>query len=285
MSNTTIKIGKTDKVRQLTTAKTAKTTSTLSNQTKTTQTDTLNIFDVPIHKDTMQQAVQWIIAKASKKQKVVAQFVNADCLNKAYKNDRYRRILQRAQHVFADGSGIKLACKIMHCESSDNVNGTDLFPALCEKSQAYGTRIFLLGARPNIAKKVKTNMERKYPGVRIVGVHNGYFDDDQTDQVIEQINQSKADVLLVAMGAPLQEIWIDEHRKKITVPVCIGVGGLFDFYSGRISRAPKWLRSLGCEWMWRLLQEPGRMWKRYLVGNFVFVFRVVKQAYWGVRHA
>lgn len=246
---------------------------------------TITIFDININNDTMSEAVDWVVSKSLGQKKVVAQFVNADCLNKAYCDKEYRSTLSKAQHIFADGSGIALAGKITQQKVVDNVNGTDLFPLLCEKSQETGMRIFLLGARPNIAKRARQNMHRQYPGAKIVGVHNGYFDEDDTDAVIEKINVSKADVLLVAMGAPTQELWIDQHHKKINAKVCIGVGGLFDFYSGRISRAPLWLRTLGCEWTWRLLQEPSRMWQRYLIGNFVFVLRVLKQNYLGVTHA
>ncbi|MGH1541104.1 MAG: WecB/TagA/CpsF family glycosyltransferase [Arenicella sp.] len=236
------------------------------------------IFGIPVYNESLQQAVNWIVKSAQNKQPVTAQFVNADCLNKAYNNNHYRRVLQRADHIFSDGSGVQLACRIMHRLKQENVNGTDLFPLLCKESQRHNLRIFLLGARPNLARKVKANMQRRYPGVNIVGVHNGYFDDDDTDEVIKKINLSDADILLVAFGAPLQELWIDKHRQKIAPAVCIGVGGLFDFYSGRISRAPQWLRRIGCEWLWRLKNEPQRLWKRYLIGNIVFVFRVMKQS-------
>jgi len=261
--------------------------SNLSAHTNPKKSDksTITIFDVNINNDTMSQAVDWIVAKSLGGKKVVAQFVNADCLNKAYCDKKYRTTLSRAQHIFADGSGIALAGKITQQKVADNVNGTDLFPLLCKKSQETGMRIFLLGARPNIAKKARKNMLQQYPNAKIVGVHNGYFDEDDTDAVIDKVNAANADVLLVAMGAPTQELWIDQHRQKINAKVCIGVGGLFDFYSGRISRAPLWLRTIGCEWTWRLLQEPGRMWQRYLIGNVVFVLRVLKQNYLGVSHA
>ena len=246
---------------------------------------TITIFDVTINNDTMTEAVDWIVASSLGKKKVVAQFVHADCLNKAYCDQKYRSTLSKAQHIFADGSGIALAGKITDQVIADNVNGTDLFPLLCKKSQETGMQLFLLGARPNVAKLARQNMHRQYPGAKIVGIHNGYFDDDDTDTVIAKINASNASVLLVAMGAPTQELWIEENRKKINAKVCIGVGGLFDFYSGRISRAPTWLRTLGCEWIWRLLQEPGRMWQRYLLGNCSFIIRVLKQKYLGVTHA
>lgn len=260
-------------------------TDTSMSSSHQEQVKTISIFDVTINNDTMAQAVDWVVKRSSRQKKVVAQFVNADCLNKAYCDNEYRATLNRAQHIFADGSGIALAGKITQQAVTGNVNGTDLFPLLCEKSQETGMRIFLLGARPNIAKQTRKNMHRQYPGAKIVGAHNGYFDEDDTSTVINKINASDANVLLVAMGAPTQELWIEKHRQKINATVCIGVGGLFDFYSGRISRAPLWLRKIGCEWIWRLLQEPSRMWQRYLIGNFSFILRVLKQKYLGVTHA
>ena len=114
----------------------------------------------------------------------------------------------------------------------------------------------------------------RYPAVRIAGVRDGYFTEEETDEVIRHIHESRADVLLVALGAPRQEFWIDHHLVATGVPVALGVGGLFDFYSGRLKRAPLWMREAGIEWLYRLIQEPRRMWKRYLIGNLVFVFRV-----------
>lgn len=257
----------------------------MNTNTHDSNVNTIKLFDIDINNDTLSQAVGWIASKALGQKKVIAQFVNADCLNKAYCDPRYRAILSNAHRVFADGSGIALAGRITQQNVIDNVNGTDLFPLLCKKSQATGMRIFLLGARPNVAKQTQKNMQRQFPETKIVGVHHGYFDDDETDAVIDKVNASKADVLLVAMGAPTQELWIEQHRNNINAKVCVGVGGLFDFYSGRISRAPLWLRNIGCEWTWRLLQEPKRMWQRYLIGNAVFVLRVLKQNYLGVTHA
>lgn len=238
----------------------------------------LNVFGIFIDNVSMNEAVDWVIENAHGKRQVIAQFVNADCLNKAYTNKDYHRLLNKAQRVFADGSGISFASKLKQQPIRENVNGTDMFPLICEKAQRSGTKIFLLGAAINIAKQTKKNIQRYYPAANIVGTQNGYFDKKDTQAVIKKINSSNTDILLVAMGAPLQEQWIDQYKNSINAKVCIGVGGLFDFYSGRISRSPQWLRKIGCEWVWRLIQEPKRMWKRYLIGNFIFVTRVFIEA-------
>ena len=155
-----------------------------------------------------------------------------------------------------------------------NINGTDLFPRLCEKAATEGVSLFLLGAKPGVAEAVSENMRKRFPALSIAGVRDGYFKPEETGQVLDEINSSNADILLVAFGAPKQELWLAEHRHKLTACVYLGVGGLFDFYSGRLPRAPVWMREIGMEWTWRLLQEPGRMWRRYLIGNPLFLYRV-----------
>jgi N-acetylglucosaminyldiphosphoundecaprenol N-acetyl-beta-D-mannosaminyltransferase len=121
-------------------------------------------------------------------------------------------------------------------------------------------------------------MLQRYPGLEIAGARDGYFRPEEEGAVIEAINGSGARILLVAFGAPRQELWIARWRDRLAPPVAMGVGGLFDFYSGRIPRAPVWMREIGLEWVFRLMQEPGRMWRRYVIGNPLFLYRVRKQA-------
>jgi N-acetylglucosaminyldiphosphoundecaprenol N-acetyl-beta-D-mannosaminyltransferase len=120
-------------------------------------------------------------------------------------------------------------------------------------------------------------MQARYPELIIAGTRDGYFDAAEEAEVIESINASGADILLVAFGAPRQDVWLKAHKQALRVPVRMGVGGLFDFYSGRIPRAPVWMREMGLEWTYRLLQEPGRMWRRYIIGNPLFLYRVWRQ--------
>ena len=242
------------------------------------------IFQVNIHRETLQSAARWVLQHASKpaldEQKTICHFVNADCLNKAYKNQNYLHILNKADKVFADGSGIQLACKIKGIRPPENVNGTDLFPALCHLAEQHShqaLKIYLLGARHGVAEQMQAKMQTLFPKVQFVGAHHGYFDKNNCEEVIAEINQSKANLLLVGLGAPTQEYWLEQYRNDLDANVCMGVGGLFDYYSGNIPRAPLWLRKIGCEWVWRLLQEPQRLAKRYLLGNFVFVYRTIRE--------
>lgn len=239
----------------------------------------LEIFGVGIHNTTLNAAVDHIMQCAKTSQKSLFSFVNADCLNIAYHHEKYRQALAQSDQVFADGSGIRVACRLLKEKLLGNVNGTDLFPKLCERLADTHLSIYLLGAKPGIAQATATLMQQRYTSLKVVGTQDGYFKPEETAQVIEQINQSGAAILLVAMGAPRQELWLAEHRAQLNPAVCIGVGGLFDFYSGRIPRAPVWMREMGLEWVWRLLQEPGRMWKRYIIGNPLFLYRIWQQAH------
>jgi N-acetylglucosaminyldiphosphoundecaprenol N-acetyl-beta-D-mannosaminyltransferase len=240
----------------------------------------LDFFGVSIVNGTMDEAVDWILERARERSTTPAllAFVNPDCLNVAWGNADYRRALQEASRVLPDGIGIHLGCRVLGTALKANVNGTDLFPRLCERLAGTNDSIYLLGARPDVAADAASAMQKRFSGLAVAGTRDGYFAPDEEDAVIETINASGASVLLVAFGAPKQELWLAANRHRLRVPVAVGVGGLFDFYSGRVARAPHWLRELGLEWSWRLLQEPRRMWRRYLIGNWLFLYRVWKQS-------
>jgi exopolysaccharide biosynthesis WecB/TagA/CpsF family protein len=235
------------------------------------------ILGVRIDRETMESALDWIEGRVAQGGRHTAQFVNAHCLNLAYRHRSYSRVLSRADRVFADGSGIRLACRILGLEQPDNVNGTDMLPLLCERAAAKGLRLYFLGGAPSVACYAAQELVRRYPGLKVVGNSHGYFSSELDENVCADINRSGADIVLVGMGAPRQEMWIDTNRQQIDAALVMGVGGLFDFYSGRIPRAPLWMRRTGLEWCWRLAQEPARMWRRYVLGNPVFIARVAKE--------
>jgi N-acetylglucosaminyldiphosphoundecaprenol N-acetyl-beta-D-mannosaminyltransferase len=234
----------------------------------------LHFWGVEIVNTTMSEAIDWIEQRVQQQQKSLLAFVNPDCLNIAYKNTDYHQILQNADRVLPDGIGLNIGCRMLNQALMANVNGTDLFPKLCERAAQNGHSLFLLGGLENVAELCAQAMQQRYPGLLIAGVQNGYFTAEQESQIIETINNSGANILLVGFGVPRQEFWIAKHYQQLKPTVCFGVGGLFDYYSGRIPRAPVWMREIGLEWSWRLIQEPGRMWRRYIIGNPLFLYRV-----------
>lgn len=243
----------------------------------------LQLLGVDIDNVTMCEALEQIFQKAVPGNRSRFAFVNADCLNIAHRDLRYEYALLRQDAVFGDGSGIALAARFQGRRIAENVNGTDMFPQLCQEAARRGVSLFLLGGREGVPEETAYRMQEACPGLQIAGVQHGYFSLSQEDAVIERINNSGAGILLVALGVPQQELWIDANRDRLETPVCMGVGGLFDFYSGRIPRAPLWLRKRGLEWIWRLAQEPLRMWRRYLIGNPLFLARCVEEAVLGPR--
>ena len=202
-------------------------------------------------------------------------FVNAHCVNVAARDKSYRALLQNAPFLYADGVGIAIAARIWGTRLENNVNGSDLFPILCEKAARNNVPIALLGAMPGIAEACAENMKNKYPGLRVVWTRHGYFSDGDETKFIKDIGASGARILLVAKGVPFQEMWIKENSSAIDVPVIIGVGALFDFYSGAVPRSPVFIRKLKMEWFFRFLLEPRRLFRRYIIGNPEFLLRVI----------
>lgn len=237
---------------------------------------TIEIFGFRVSNVTIGEAVDAILDQASRGIRENIYFVNAHCVNTAAEDPGYREVMSRADHVFADGVGLALAAKFAGESLRDNVNGTDLFPELCEKAAQNGTPIAFLGGRKDVVTRCARRMTSRYPGLQIVCALDGYFAREEEEAVIETINNSGAQILLVAKGMPRQEMWIDRVSDRLQIPQVMAVGGLFDFYSGRFIRAPHFLRKLGLEWLFRLAQEPRRLFKRYVIGNPVFLYRTLR---------
>jgi N-acetylglucosaminyldiphosphoundecaprenol N-acetyl-beta-D-mannosaminyltransferase len=239
--------------------------------------DRINLLGIDINNLTMDEAVDDIVQKAQAEIPSQVSFVNADCANIAWDNAAYGEVLRKSSLVLADGIGMKLAGRLLNRNIRQNVNGTDLLPRLCKVLEAEQIGIFLFGAKPGVAADVERWMSESYPALRICGSQHGYVTSEELPEILARVGASQAKVLLVALGAPKQEMWINAHLRDAGVKVALGVGGLFDFYSGRIPRAPSWVREIGMEWCFRLWQEPRRMWRRYFLGNLIFVVRVVRE--------
>jgi N-acetylglucosaminyldiphosphoundecaprenol N-acetyl-beta-D-mannosaminyltransferase len=234
----------------------------------------IELFGIPVDNVSLDEAVGMVLAALDGPGGQMVCFVNAHCVNLACRCGAYRDVLRGADYVFADGTGMRWAGAALGRPIADNVNGTDLFPRLAAALAGTGKRIFLLGGRPGVAEGVARWLAQVCPDAEVVGCHHGYLSAENEEAVVEQIHASQADLLLVAMGSPDQELWIHRHLERLGVKVAMGVGGLFDFFSGRVPRAPRWLRRAGLEWLYRFYQEPLRLWKRYLIGNAAFLLRL-----------
>lgn len=241
--------------------------------------DQVRLLGIRIDNLRMDQAIAQICERALGHAGAPAQvtFINAHCANVSFEHPGYRKAVAGSALVLADGIGMKIAGKILRLPITQNVNGTDMFPPLCAALGQAGVSVYLLGGGEGVAAEVAGWIRKHHPETKVAGLHGGFFDSGDEAQVVNEIRASGAGVLFVAMGVPLQELWIARNLKACGVAVAVGVGGLFDFYSARLPRAPQWLRELGLEWIYRLLQEPRRLWRRYVIGNVKFLFRVMRE--------
>lgn len=234
----------------------------------------VRLFGLNICNTSMRGAVKKVMtAKHQNGRSQTFCFINAHSINQLARGPKLREALNQCDTLFADGSGMRVAAQKAGLRLQDNVNGTDMLPVLCEQAEIQGKRIFLLGAKPGVAEKMANNLIAKFPALEIAGTQHGYFNDDEVPEIIERINAQEANILLVAFGSPIQEAWLAEHAPHLNCDAILAVGGLFDFYSGNIARAPLAMRQMGLEWVWRLLQEPKTKFTRYVLGTPEFLFR------------
>ncbi len=236
----------------------------------------LSLFGLKVNNTSMDEAVNWITntdrdTKTDETQ--LGFFVNVNSINLSIKNTQFFDELSKANALFADGSGMRLAATKAGFLLKGNNNGTDMLPHLCKRCVDNNQSLYFLGAAPGVAKKAANELISQFPGLDIAGTEHGYNHNNNDKQIIASINNSGCDVLLVAMGSPVQEQWLLEHRDQLQCQTALAVGGLFDFYSGTISRSPMWLREIGMEWIWRLMQEPRSKFNRYVIGNPLFLYR------------
>ncbi len=213
--------------------------------------------------------VRGMIATGRPHQVVLA---NAHTLNLACGDPAYRGLLQEADLVLRDGAGIELAARLARADAGHNFVGTDFVPELLAALGPAEVRVFLFGGRQEVTEQAARMLARRGRHVRIVGAAPGY---GAFERVVQQVRAARPHILLVALGNPLQEQWIETHLAQLGVPVSIGVGALFDYLAGRVPRAPRWMLRLRVEWLFRLVVEPRRLWRRYVMGNPRFVWRLI----------
>jgi exopolysaccharide biosynthesis WecB/TagA/CpsF family protein len=203
-------------------------------------------------------------------------FANANTLNLASQSAYYRAVLNRADLILNDGVGVALAARMKNRRFPENLNGTDFTPRLLALAAARGWNVYLLGGNEGTAAEAAAKLIQRIPGLRVVGTHHGYLTSESTSQVVARIRAARADVVVVAMGNPAQEYWLAANLDATGARIGIGVGAFLDFAAGRVARAPGWLRRARLEWAWRLVIEPRRLWRRYLVGNPLFLYRAMR---------
>lgn len=193
-----------------------------------------------------------------------------------------REVYANAELVLADGASLLFASRLLGGKLRERVTGVDLFEQLCGKAAEFGLRVFFLGGRPGSAQLAAGKLKRRFPRLTVAGSccpPLGFEGDQRELQAVrDAIRATRPDLVFVALGAPKQEFWMHKHGRQLGAPVLMGVGGSFEIVGGVLRRAPRFLQCMGCEWLYRLLLEPGRLWKRYLIGNCRFLWIVLRQA-------
>ena len=205
---------------------------------------------------------------------------NVDFLRLAHECPEFRGLINTADLVVADGMPLLWASRFLGNPLPERITGVDLIVESARLSAAKGYGIFMLGAAPGIAEEAANVLRMRIPCVRIVGTYSppfGPFSRSEDETMVRLIQEMRPSILLVAFGAPKQDEWIRKQMHRLDVPVCIGVGGAFDFLAGRIARAPVWMQNRGLEWLYRVSQEPTRLWKRYFVDDLPVFFRLMAQ--------
>jgi len=203
-------------------------------------------------------------------------YLDANCVNVYFKDTEYRKILGQADIIHADGMGVVWASRFLGSPLPQRINPMDFFDEWVDITTKKGITFYLLGGKPDAIQNAVDRLKNRFLNLEIVGFHHGYFDKEEDKIIIEDINKLRPNILLVGMSVPRQEKWIHKHLDKLEVNLCFAVGGMFDILSGSFKKAPGWMREMGLEWLYRLYQEPKRLWRRYLIGNFIFIYRVLR---------
>lgn len=215
------------------------------------------------------------------KQKALILSGNIYSFNLAYENEWLRNFFNQADIVRLDGAGVRLGARFLGYDAPQRMTWADFIWDLAADAEEHSYTLYFLGGRPGVASKAANVLKGKHPRLQIVEARHGYFDKSignvENESVIEHINQTQPDILLVGFGMPLQEKWLSENLSQINARVIMTGGAVFDYISGDLRRGPKWMTDNGMEWLARLLIEPSRLWRRYILGNPQFMWRIIKQ--------
>lgn len=242
---------------------------------------TIDLLGTEVHSLNMKEVLNLCDESIITKNLLLLGVVNVAKIVNCRKNTELRKSLDETDIILADGLPIVWLSKLIGKPLPERVAGIDIMYRLLELSSHKNYGVYFLGARDQVVQKVVDYVQQEYPGVHVAGFRDGYFEEFEAKDVAEEICNSSADILFVAMTSPKKENFLRAWREYMNVPVCHGVGGSFDVVAGVTKRAPMWMQRVGLEWFYRVIQEPRRMWKRYLVTNTNFIWLCFREI---VRH-
>ena len=250
---------------------------------KTTFTEKVTLFGITVDNLTMNETldrIEVMIEDGAIHQHVV---INVDKIVKMESNPNLRMAVVDCDLINADGQPVIWVSSLLRVPLKERVTGIDLFDVLVARCAERGFRPYLVGSRQEIVAKTVDVLKGKYPKLQLAGWRNGYWSADEEPMVVQEIKKARPDVLCMAVGSPKQELFLHKWKKEMQVPFVMGVGGSFDVTAGVLKRAPRWMQDAGLEWLFRLAQEPRRLWRRYLIEDMAF-FRLVWRE-WRARHS
>lgn len=234
-------------------------------------TSRYRILNTYVNALTMEETIEYVEKIIKKRKPTQHVVINASKVNLMEQDPNLQKIVNSCPLINADGASIVWAAKKLGVPLKERVTGCDLFQNLVETAAQKGYKIYLFGAKEEVVIKVKTIFETKYPKLQIVGYRNGYFTEADEPGIVKDMAESGADMMFVAFSSPKKEYWVNKYINTLNIPFVMGVGGSFDIVAGITARAPKWMQERGLEWFYRFIQEPCRMWRRYIIGNMRFV--------------
>lgn len=237
----------------------------------------IHMLGVGIDNVTRDQALRAVQRRIASQQPTVIYTPNPIMIHQAMQDDRFRRTLNRAALNLPDGIGLLLAARLMGLPLTERVAGIEFGQELLALAARKKLRVFLLGATPGTAEQAARNLQKQMPKLTVCGTYHGYFKQAESPEICRKIENARTDILLVCLGSPAQEIWIDTHHPK-GVLVSVALGGSLDVWAGRVMRAPRLLSDLGLEWLWRMIREPHRLAKLPAILEFLLAARQAKKS-------
>lgn len=237
----------------------------------------VEMLGVKINPLTMQETVAIVEQEFIEQRKPLHLMgVNADKINQCHDDPNMMEIVNNCDVVNADGASVVLAGKYLGIDIPERVAGIDLMQKLLRLAEKKNYSVYFFGAKEEVVQKMLANFENDYPNLNVAGYRNGYFNDNEIDLISEDIRQKKPQIVFVGITSPKKEVLIEKFLQDNINSVFMGVGGSFDVLSGTIKRAPLWMQKAHLEWLFRVANEPKRLFKRYFVGNIEFIKRVLK---------
>lgn len=237
----------------------------------------INILGVNIDNITLEELIQKVDERLELGKKLKIMYVNIHVMNIAFIDNSFKEILNRQDIIYCDGFGVKVGAFLLGEKIKERMTGADWIYNVINYCNDKNRSIFILGGKEGVAERASNILKRDYPNLKIVGIQNGYFSKEENLSIIEKINKTDAQILFVGMGSPIQERWVDENHNYLNTKIIWCVGALFDFVAGEQKRGPKYLTDYGFEWLTRFYYDPKRLWKRYLIGNPLFFYRIFKE--------